>query len=220
MTCPADNRRSDVDSQSDQLETVAVGDTDREVIAANGAQYVDADQARAFAEFAASLRLGDVSLVCRFPTWDKAEAGLFLLGLASSSLPFACLRQAEHGASARVCRDDVVGWAVENVQLCSRCEFDRQAPALWLAFARRCSAHVAESVAVALGDAAGEAGPVPGRTVDMLHRALGAALQLAEIDTDQSVRSVVQQLNAKGAGIDRQRFAPHLRAAREKLRQL
>lgn len=167
-----------------------------------------------FQRFRADLRLCNIGLIARFEMWQREDAGLYLMNLASS-------RQALTGTGAAFSPDvsyseeqsHVIMQAMANVAICDSCEHERMAPMAWVEFGRRRSLRMAPEVIAIVKKSSNEDAPIAGRQLDMLQRALGAALLLADYTPAHSIREIVEQLNAKGAGVDRQRLTPHIRSA-------
>lgn len=170
-----------------------------------------------YVRFRQRMAVCNAALVSRFASWPRADAGVFLMDIAWGDQPLTCLHE-----TVRVFDDDAshanfTMRAMENVAICESCEHERMPPSAWVAFAGRHGLLVQEDMrALVTAATAGDA-PIAGRTLDMLHRALGAALDLADLKNGPSMRKIVDELNDKGAHVDRQRIASHIQAAFAKL---
>ena len=170
-----------------------------------------------YVRFRQRMAVCNDALVSRFANWSRADAGAFLMGIAWADQPLTCLHY-----SALVFDDDASHVrftlrAMENVAICESCEHERMPPAAWIDFAGKHRLLVHDGMRALVTDAADEDGPIAGRTLDMLHRALGAALDLADHKDCSSMRKIVDELNGKGARLDRQRIGTHIQLAYAKL---
>lgn len=170
-----------------------------------------------YVRFRQRMAVCNHGLVSRFANWSRADAGVFLMGIAWADQPLTCLRDAvllfdEDWSSERVTLR-----AMENCAICESCEHERMPPSAWVEFAGRHGLLVYDGMLALVPDASDDDARIAGRTVDQLHRALGAALDLADLKNGPSMRTIVDELNAKGAHVDRQRIAKHIQAAFAKL---
>ena len=170
-----------------------------------------------YLKFRARLLLCNAGLVSRFATWPREDAGLYLMGLGWREKPLTCVRTPLLLIDDRACHERTTMLAMENVSICESCERELMEPSAWVDFGRRYGLEMDPGMIELISRARGDDVSIPGRQLDMLQRALAAALGLAECHPHQSIRAIVEQLNAKGAGLDRERIAPHIRAGFDKL---
>ena len=142
------------------------------------------------------------------------------MGLAHKRDPFMCLQDPflvlhDHQRNLKTTVDAII-----NVRVCESAESERMSPPSWISFAQQHGLKIDEDVVCEVAARCGGISPVPARTLHMLHKTLGAALALAELDNAVPIARIVEELNAKGAGIDRKRVTPHIRAALTSLNSL
>jgi len=170
-----------------------------------------------YVRFRQRMAVCNHGLVSRFANWSRADAGVFLMGIAWADQPLTCLRDTVLLFDDDWSHERVTLRAMENFAICESCEHERMPPSAWVEFAGRRGLLVYDGMRALIADAIDDDARIAGRTLDMLHRALGAALDLADLRHGQSMHCIVDELNGKCAGLDRQRIAPHIQAAFAKL---
>ena len=173
-----------------------------------------------FDAFRADLAVWNYELIPRLVTWHRSDAGYFLMGLAHKRDPFMCLQDPflvvdDHQRNLKTTVNAII-----NVRVCESAESERMSPPAWISFAQQHGLKIDEDVVREVAARCGGTSPVPARTLHMLHKTLGAALALAELDNAVPIARIVEELNAKGAGVDRKCVTPHIRAALTSLKAL
>ena len=170
--------------------------------------------------FRADLAVCNYELVPRLVTWHRADAGYFLMGLAHKRDPFMCLQDPFLVLEDHQRNLQTTIHAIINVRVCESAESERMPPVAWIAFAQQQGLKIDEDVVCEVAARCVGSARIPARQLHMLHKTLGAALALAELDGGVPISRIVDELNAKGAGIDRKRVTPHIRAALGSLNSL
>lgn len=164
--------------------------------------------------FRADVAIWNAELVPRLATWHRADAGYFLLGLAHTRDPFSCLPEPGLVMHDPMRNVQTTHSAIINVRVCESADQERLPPAGWIAFARQHQLEVNADVVAAVAVYSGGDPGVHHRTLGMLHKMLGAALRHVGYEDSVSDSRIIEELNAVGAGIDRKKAAPHIKAAR------
>jgi len=164
--------------------------------------------------FRESVAICNFDLVPRMDSWHRCEAGLFLMGLARKSDPLTCLRQPylcmKNPADGRQRTID----AMTNSRIAESSSIDRNTPPEWLKFANRHGLKISPDMVDLVAQHWGVDEPVPVRSVNMLHKALGGLMLLCDYDNTTPISQIVRELALKGAPVDRQCFAEHVKRAR------
>jgi hypothetical protein len=173
--------------------------------------WVDDETYRAFRE---RLAVWNFDVVPRLATWHRSEAGYFLLGLANKDDPLTSLRKPHLTMSLDSDNYKTTLDAMANTRICESCEFERQSPPDWIKFATERGLETVPDVLSLVAQSWRTEARIPTRTANALYKALGGMMLLCGYNNDTPIVTIVGDLACKGARLDRQSFAPHVKAAR------